>query len=55
VITSNRTREVHDALKRRCLCYWIDYPSFEKELEIVLTRLPHTPEKLAHQVTGFIQ
>ena len=55
VITSNRTREVHDALKRRCLYYWIDYPSFEKELEIVQARLPHAPEKLARQVTGFIQ
>jgi MoxR-like ATPase len=55
VITSNRTREVHDALKRRCLYYWIDYPSFEKELEIVQTRLPDAPEKLARQVTGFIQ
>ncbi len=55
VITSNRTREVHDALKRRCLYYWIDYPSFEKELEIVQTRLPNAPEKLAKQVTGFIQ
>jgi MoxR-like ATPase len=55
VITSNRTREVHDALKRRCLYYWIDYPSFEKELEIVQARLPHAAEKLAKQVTGFIQ
>ncbi|HJS17286.1 MAG TPA: MoxR family ATPase [Anaerolineales bacterium] len=55
VITSNRTREVHDALKRRCLYYWIDYPSFEKELEIVQARLPGAPEKLARQVTGFIQ
>ena len=55
VITSNRTREVHDALKRRCLYYWIDYPSFEKELEIVHSRLPNAPEKLAKQVTGFIQ
>ena len=55
VITSNRTREVHDALKRRCLYYWIEYPSFEKELEIVHARLPHAPEKLARQVTGFIQ
>ena len=55
VITSNRTREVHDALKRRCLYYWIDYPSFEKELEIVQARLPQAPEKLARQVTGFIQ
>lgn len=55
VITSNRTREVHDALKRRCLYYWIDYPSFEKELEIVQARLPQAPEKLARQITGFIQ
>jgi len=55
VLTSNRTREVHDALKRRCLYYWIDYPSFEKELEIVHARLPHAAEKLAKQVTGFIQ
>jgi MoxR-like ATPase len=55
VITSNRTREVHDALKRRCLYYWIDYPSFDKELEIVRARLPHASEKLARQVTGFVQ
>lgn len=55
VITSNRTREVHDALKRRCLYYWIDYPSFEKELEIVHTQLPDAPAQLARQITGFIQ
>jgi len=55
VITSNRTREVHDALKRRCLYYWIDYPSFDKELEIVRAKVPQAPEKLARQVTGFIQ
>jgi MoxR-like ATPase len=55
IITSNRTREVHDALKRRCLYYWIDYPSFEKELEIVQTRLPDAPAKLARQITAFIQ
>jgi MoxR-like ATPase len=55
IITSNRTREVHDALKRRCLYYWIDYPSFEKELEIVQTQLPHAPNQLARQITGFIQ
>lgn len=55
VITSNRTREVHDALKRRCLYYWIDYPSFEKELEIVQTQLPGAPAHLARQITGFIQ
>ena len=55
IITSNRTREVHDALKRRCLYYWIDYPSFEKELEIVQTQLPDAPMQLARQITGFIQ
>ena len=55
VITSNRTREVHDALKRRCLYYWVEYPSFEKELRIVQTRAPHVEPMLARQVTAFIQ
>jgi MoxR-like ATPase len=55
VLTSNRTREVHDALKRRCLYYWIDYPSFEKEFEIVRAKVPDAPETLARQVTTFIQ
>lgn len=55
VVTSNRTREVHDALKRRCLYYWIDYPTFESELQIVLAKVPEAPERLAHQVTGFVQ
>ncbi|MCI0694058.1 MoxR family ATPase [candidate division KSB1 bacterium] len=55
IITSNRTREVHDALKRRCLYYWIDYPSFEKEYEIVLTKVPNASQQLAKQVTSFIQ
>lgn len=55
VLTSNRTREVHDALKRRCLYYWIDYPSFEKEYDIVRAKLPHAPAQLAKQVTYFIQ
>jgi len=55
VITSNRTREVHDALKRRCLYYWIDYPSFEKEFEIVCAKVPQASEKLSRQITGFIQ
>lgn len=55
VLTSNRTREVHDALKRRCLYFWIDYPSFEKELEIVRARLPGAPEALTRQITAFIQ
>jgi MoxR-like ATPase len=55
VITSNRTREVHDALKRRCLYYWIDYPTFEKELEIVTAKVPDSSSELARQVTAFIQ
>lgn len=55
VLTSNRTREVHDALKRRCLYYWIDYPSFDKELDIVRAKIPDASERLARQVTGFIQ
>ena len=55
VLTSNRTREIHDALKRRCLYYWIDYPDFQKEFQIVTTRIPEAPRQLAQQVTGFIQ
>jgi MoxR-like ATPase len=54
ILTSNRTREVHDALKRRCLYHWIDYPSAAKEMEIVLARVPETPERLARQVVGFV-
>lgn len=55
IVTSNRTREVHDALKRRCLYYWIEYPSFQKELNIVRTKAPDVEELLAKQVTAFIQ
>ena len=55
VITSNRTREIHDALKRRCLYHWIDYPSFEKELDIVHTKVPEAAERLARQATHFVQ
>jgi MoxR-like ATPase len=55
VLTSNRTREVHDALKRRCLYHWIDYPTFDKELDIVHARLPHAPGRLTRQITAFIQ
>jgi len=55
IITSNRTRELHDALKRRCLYHWIDYPDFEKELAIVRARVPDAPERLAAQVTSFVQ
>jgi MoxR-like ATPase len=55
IITSNRTREIHDALKRRCLYHWIEYPSFEKELAVLNTRLPDTPAELAAQVVGVVQ
>lgn len=55
IVTSNRTREVHDALKRRCLYHWIDYPSFEKEYGIVLAKVPGAPEQLARQVVAFVQ
>lgn len=55
VITSNRTREIHDALKRRCLYHWIDYPSFETEFEIVRLKVPEAAEYLARQVTGVVQ
>ncbi|MFB3886473.1 MAG: AAA family ATPase [Thermodesulfobacteriota bacterium] len=55
VITSNRTREIHDALKRRCLYHWIDYPSFEKEYRIVTTKVPAIKETLADQICQFMQ
>jgi MoxR-like ATPase len=55
ILTSNRTRELHDALKRRCLYSWIDYPSFRKELEIVHAKVPNAAEELARQVTAFVQ
>ena len=55
VLTSNRTREIHDALKRRCLYYWIEYPSLEKELAIIVARLPEAPENLARQVCAAVQ
>lgn len=55
ILTSNRTRELHDALKRRCLYAWIDYPSFRKELEIVQAKVPNAAEELAEQVTAFVQ
>ena len=54
ILTSNRTREVHDALKRRCLYHWIDYPTAQKELEIVRARVPEAPETLARQVVAFV-
>ena len=55
VLTSNRTREVHDALKRRCLYQWIEYPSFEKELTIIRERAPEASARLAEQVTAMVQ
>lgn len=55
ILTSNRTREVHDALKRRCLYQWIDYPTFDKELAIVRERVPQAAEQLAGQVTRVVQ
>ncbi|MER6470670.1 MoxR family ATPase [Streptomyces collinus] len=55
VLTSNRTREVHDALKRRCLYHWFDHPSFGRELAIVRRRLPEVSARLAEQVTALVQ
>ena len=55
IVTSNRTREIHDALKRRCLYHWIDYPSAERELAIVKSRVPGISAKLSRQVVDFVQ
>ncbi len=55
VLTSNRTREVHDALKRRCFYHWLDYPDFDREMEIVSARAPEASEALSRQVVAFIQ
>jgi MoxR-like ATPase len=55
ILTSNRTRDIHDALKRRCLFHWIDYPTFEKEYEIVRTKVPGIHDDLARQVCQFIE
>src|SRR6202008_3355744 len=55
ILTSNRTRELSDALKRRCLYHWIDYPSYEKEMRIVRVRLPGIEEELGSQVVRFVQ
>jgi MoxR-like ATPase len=55
VLTSNRTREIHDALRRRCFYYWIEYPTLEKEYAIVVARVPEAPERLARQVVAFVQ
>ncbi len=55
VVTSNRTREVHDALKRRCLYHWIDFPDYEKEVRIVLRRVPEAPERFAAEIVRLVQ
>ena len=55
VVTSNRTREVHDALKRRCLYHWIEYPSFKKEYRIIMTKLPGIEGRFAEQIARFMQ
>ena len=55
IITSNRTREIHDALRRRCLYYWIDFPTLDKEYSIVTTRMPEVPQRLARQVCTFVR
>jgi MoxR-like ATPase len=55
ILTSNRTREVHDALKRRCLYHWVDYPDAARELAILAARVPEASAKLSHEIIGFIQ
>jgi MoxR-like ATPase len=55
ILTSNRTREIHDALKRRCLYLWLDYPTFEKEFQIVRTKIPGIQQTLAEQICTFMQ
>jgi MoxR-like ATPase len=55
VLTSNRTREVHDALKRRCLYHWVEHPGLTREIEIIRRRLPEVPRELARQVATVVQ
>jgi MoxR-like ATPase len=55
ILTSNRTREIHDALKRRCLYHWIDFPNYDKEFRILQARVPEAPERLARQIVAFTQ
>ena len=55
ILTSNRTREVHDALKRRCLYHWVDYPNFEREMEILAAKAPEAQEQLSREVVAFVQ
>lgn len=55
ILTSNRTREVHDALKRRCFYHWVDYPSFDREMEILTARAPEASERLSREIIAFVQ
>lgn len=55
ILTSNRTREVHDALKRRCLYHWVDYPAFDREVEILRARAPEAAEQLSREIVAFVQ
>jgi len=55
ILTSNRTREVHDALKRRCLYHWVDYPDFQREMEILHARVPEAAQTLSSEVVAFVQ
>ncbi|HEX5464628.1 MAG TPA: MoxR family ATPase, partial [Burkholderiales bacterium] len=55
VITSNRTREIHDAIKRRCLYHWVDYPDAQREFEILRRKAPQAPERLSREVVAFVQ
>mgnify|MGYP003624542034 CR=1 FL=1 len=55
ILTSNRTREVHDALKRRCLYHWVDYPGFDREMEILAARAPEASENLSREIVAFVQ
>ncbi|WP_415402638.1 AAA family ATPase [Tateyamaria sp. SN3-11] len=55
ILTSNRTREVHDALKRRCLYHWVDYPDFDREMDILTARAPEAAETLSREVVAFVQ
>jgi MoxR-like ATPase len=55
VLTSNRTREIHDAVKRRCLYHWVDFPDLQRELAILAHRVPGAPRALSHEIVAFIQ
>lgn len=55
IITSNRTREIHDAIKRRCFYYWVDYPDAKRELDILSVKCPEAPEEMSQQIVAFVQ